>query len=105
MTLIDSLYFLRSYSKVDFSKETKLQVASDSTTDSIIESTGTSSDSANFVTECFFLTMNCLHVGFGPIITSYISIIDELQEVQKLYKRLLEVSSQGAAVRVICSIG
>jgi hypothetical protein len=59
-----------------------------------------SSESANFVTECFFLTMYGLHMGFAPITANYASLIRELNELQKAYKQLVDASSQGATVRI-----
>ena len=100
ISLIDPLYFQKNYSRIDFSKETRMQPLSDPNKNPLLEKISSSSESANFVTECFFLTMYGLHVGFAPITANYVSLMKELHELQKAYKQLLEVSSQEVTVRI-----
>jgi hypothetical protein len=61
-------------------------------------------ESANFVTECFFLTMFAIHVGFMPIAAGYASLMKELHELQKAYKQLLDMSSQGTMTVSSCRL-
>jgi hypothetical protein len=57
------------------------------------------SNSPNFVTECFFLTVYALHIGFNPIIRNYTSLLKDLNELQKARQHLLNQQSRETTVR------
>jgi hypothetical protein len=46
--------------------------------------------SYNFVTECFFLTLRCLHVGYLRTCTRYVSLLRSVHEQQQIHKDLLQ---------------
>jgi hypothetical protein len=92
---------LRKECRIDFSKETRMLCDEQEVQKVTLEMKETLSKTIpNFITECFFLTIYALHVGFNPILTSYTSLMKELHEVQENYKRFMDRISSGASSTV-----
>ncbi|KAK3090701.1 hypothetical protein FSP39_013864, partial [Pinctada imbricata] len=77
----------RSVHACGLQKETTLIPAEDN-------SRVTPEESYNFITECFFLTHQCLYMGFHTSHEKFLKLNQELHRVQRLYQ---EVRSQGTS--------
>ena len=49
-------------------------------------------ESYNFITECFFLTHQCINISFHQIHEKFLKLNQELHRIQRLYQ---EVRGQG----------
>ena len=49
-------------------------------------------DSYNFISECFFLTHQCLNMGFKPLNEKFVKLNQSLGRIQRLYQ---EARGQG----------
>jgi len=88
--LVDKEYPLKS-TRYNITKETRLRATSDeietwqkeNLNENVIKGY-----SPNFITECFFLTSQVLHLGLQKGFSKYQSILKDLREIQKAQKRM-----------------
>eukprot|EP00054_Salpingoeca_dolichothecata_P022714 m.149553 g.149553 ORF g.149553 m.149553 type:complete len:911 (-) comp24434_c0_seq2:31-2763(-) len=81
---IDESYLLRPNCRIDIRDESRIA-------DPPTESIECEDQSASFTTECFFLTLHCIHVGLMPIITKYQQLLSphgRLMQIMRYFQHM-----------------
>jgi len=86
---VDAGYLHRPGSRVDIVEESRLKASSQEVKEfSSVEEEKSENKEANFPTECWFLTLQCHHVGVLPIVRRYQRRLRALRELAKMVEEL-----------------
>ncbi|KAI9138821.1 ubiquitin elongating factor core-domain-containing protein [Paraphysoderma sedebokerense] len=95
--LIDLDYF-RNSSRLDISKDTKMNATQEESDKYYAKSESTSGSPANFVSDSFYITLSLMHYGLVRCFTQYSGFIRDLSEIMKEYEKMKAQKASWAGV-------